>query len=93
MAHHRDSGIRDLEQELATSIRLRQDEHGDPLAGLFTLRRRMETEPDDQFDVDMTIFDFLAFKATESVFECRESSDAFHSDLPSALVTMTAGKF
>ncbi|KAF2278501.1 uncharacterized protein EI97DRAFT_373019 [Westerdykella ornata] len=82
--------MRDLEEELATSIQRRQDQHGNPLAGLFTLTRRMETEIDDQFDVDMTILDFLAFKATESVFEWHSRSDPFHSDLPSALVTTTA---
>jgi hypothetical protein len=51
----------------------------------------METEEEDQFDVDLTILDFLAFKATNLVFEWRASSTSHQSDLPSALVTMTAG--
>lgn len=89
----RPDDMRDLEQELADAIRCRQDEQGNPLEGLFNLTRRMETEPDDQFDVDTTILDFLAFKATESIFEWQSSSDSHSSDLPDALVTMTAGKF
>jgi hypothetical protein len=93
MAHTRyDSGTRDLDQEVAHSIRRWQNEHGDPLEGLFTLTRKMETEEEDQFEVDLTILDFLTFKATEAVFEWRSSSNYHLSDLPSALVTMTSGK-
>jgi hypothetical protein len=93
MAQHRDPATRDMEQELADSIRRRQNDQGDPLEGLFTLTRRMDTEEDDQFDVDMTILDFLAFKATDLVFEWRSSSNPHQSDLPGALVTMTTGMF
>lgn len=92
MAHRPDAGMRDLEQELAESIRRRQTEEGDPMEGLFTLTRRMDTEEDDQFDVDCTILDFMAYKATEAVFEWRSSSNPHQTDLSSALVTMTAGK-
>ena len=94
MAQRRDPDTRDMEQELADSIRRRQNDQGDPLEGLFTLTRRMDTDEDDQFDVDMTILDFLAFKATGLVLEWRSSSNPYKkSDLPSALVTMTTGMF
>jgi len=86
-----DPDMRDLERELAESIESRRNAEGEPLAGLFTLTRQMETEEEDQFDVDLTILDFLAFKATNLVFEWRASSNPHQSDLPSALVTMTAG--
>lgn len=91
MERRHDPNMRDLEQELADSIRRRQNDRGDPLEGLFTLTRRMESDEDDQFDVDATILDFLAYKATYLVFEWRTSSNPHQSDLPSALVTMTAG--
>jgi hypothetical protein len=91
MARPHDTEMRDLEQELEDSIRRRQSEQGDPLEGLFTLTRRMETEEDDQFEVDSTILDFLAYRATDTVFEWRSCSNPHQSDLPSALVTMTAG--
>ncbi|CBX98327.1 predicted protein [Plenodomus lingam JN3] len=58
--------------------------------GYGNLTHRMENEEDDQFDCDLTILDFLVYKATGLVFEWRSSSDPFHSDLPSALVNMTA---
>jgi hypothetical protein len=93
MARHQDTDLRDLEQELADSIRRRQNDEGDSLAGLFTLTRTMETEEEDQFDVDMTILDFLAYRATESIFEWQSKPHPYESDLPDALVTMTAGMF
>ncbi|KAF2011762.1 hypothetical protein BU24DRAFT_436112 [Aaosphaeria arxii CBS 175.79] len=49
-----------------------------------------DDDDDDQFDVDMTILDFLAYKTTSLVFEWRSTSNPYQSDLPSALVTMTA---
>lgn len=76
------------ERDLADSLARRTDPEGNPLEGLFNLRRRMDSDPDDQFDVDMTILDFLAYKTTDSVFEWRSSSNPHQSDLPSALVTM-----
>ena len=78
-----------MEQDLADAIAARTGSDGEPRAGLLTLTRRMDDE--DQFDVDLTIMDFLTFKATEAVFEWRDTSDPHQSDLPSALVTMTAG--
>lgn len=51
----------------------------------------MENEEEDQFDVDLTILDFLVYKAIGLVFEWKSSSDPYHSDLPNALVNMTAG--
>jgi hypothetical protein len=91
MEHNQDTHMRDLEREFADSIASRRTREGEPLAGLYTLTRQMETEEEDQFDVDLTILDFLAFKATNLVFEWRASSTSHQSDLPSALVTMTAG--
>lgn len=78
----------DHERDLVDALEAHRRE---PLAGLFTLTRRMENEQDEQFDVDLTIMDFLAYKATDLVFEWRASSNPHQSDLPSALVTMTAG--
>ncbi|KAI8939331.1 hypothetical protein NX059_003122 [Plenodomus lindquistii] len=66
------------------------DSNGQPREGYLNLTRRMENEEEDQFDCDLTILDFLVYKATGLVFEWRSSSDPFHSDLPSALVSMTA---
>ena len=82
----------DHEKELAEVLEAHRGSGGEPLAGLLTLTRRMEGEEDSQFDVDLTIMDFLAYKATDLVFEWRASSDPHQSDLPSALVTMTSGK-
>jgi hypothetical protein len=62
-----------------------------PPDGYLNLTRRMENEDQDQFDVDLTILDFLVFKATGLVFEWKSSTDPYHSDLPNALVNMTAG--
>lgn len=81
----------DYEKELQDTLDAHRGSGGEPLAGLFTLTRRMEQEESEQFDVDLTIMDFLAYKATQLVFEWRASSDPHQSDLPSALVTMTAG--
>ncbi|EMD68674.1 hypothetical protein GGP41_008681 [Bipolaris sorokiniana] len=61
-----------------------------PREGYLNLTRRMENEEQDQFDVDLTILDFLVFKATGLIFEWKSSSDPYHSDLPNALVNMTA---
>lgn len=91
MERDQDTYMRDLEREFADSITSRRTREGEPLAGLYTLTRQMETEEEDQFDVDLTILDFLAFKATNLVFEWRASSTSHQSDLPSALVTMTEG--
>jgi hypothetical protein len=73
-------------QELADNMAA----HGDSNLG-HTLSRRMNSEDEEQFDVDMTIQDFLTYKATESLFEWRESSNPYQSDLPDALLTMTSG--
>jgi len=81
----------DMEKELAESLQQRRGSHGEPLAGLYNLTRRMDNEDEEQFDVDLTIMDFLVYKATLAVFEWKAASDAHQSDLPSALVTMTAG--
>ncbi|KAF1977157.1 hypothetical protein BU23DRAFT_565297 [Bimuria novae-zelandiae CBS 107.79] len=80
----------DHEKELAEVLEAHRDSQGEPLAGLLTLTRRMEGEEENQFDVDLTIMDFLAYKATDLVFEGRASSNPHQSDLPSALVTMTS---
>jgi len=82
---------RDLEQELAETMAAHRGGNGEPLAGLYTLTRQMDNEEEDQFDVDLTIQDFLTYKATESLFEWRASSNPYQSDLPDALLTMTAG--
>ncbi|KAJ4348306.1 uncharacterized protein N0V89_009680 [Didymosphaeria variabile] len=87
---HDTSGMVDHEKELVDALEAHRGSRGEPLAGLFNLTRRMENEQDEQFDVDLTIMDFLAYKATDLVFEWRASSDPHQSDLPSALVTMTA---
>ncbi|KAH8727235.1 hypothetical protein GQ44DRAFT_704701 [Phaeosphaeriaceae sp. PMI808] len=81
--------MRDLEQELRDTLANRHASNGEPLEGLHLLTRRMENEEEEQFDVDLTILDFLVYKATGLVFEWKSSADPFHSDLPSALVTMT----
>ena len=78
------STVRDLDQEMA---------NGHPREGYLNLTRRMENEAEDQFDVDLTILDFLVYKAIGLVFEWKSSPDPYHSDLPNALVNMTAGMF
>ncbi|PVH96648.1 hypothetical protein DM02DRAFT_658988 [Periconia macrospinosa] len=68
-------------------------QHGSESAareGLFNLTRQMENEDEDQFDVDVTIMDFLAYKAINLIFEWRSSINPYVSDLPSALASMTA---
>lgn len=87
----RDPTMRDLEQELRDTLDRLHDSNGDPIEGLHILTRHMDNEDEEQFDVDLTILDFLVYKATGIVFEWRASADPFHSDLPSALVTMTGG--
>lgn len=87
------TGMRDLEQELADTLAAHRGAAGEPLPGLLTLTREMDADEDDQFDVDLTIQDFLTYKATESLFEWRASSNPYQSDLPDALLTMTAGTF
>jgi hypothetical protein len=79
--------FRDLHHEMANS----HDSNGKPREGYLNLTRRMENEEEDQFDVDLTILDFLVHKAIGLVFEWKASSDPYHSDLPNALVNMTAG--
>ena len=91
MERNQDHEMRDLEREFQDSIDRRRNPEGDPLEGLFTLTRRMEAEEDDQLEVDITILDFLAYKACEVVFEWRSSVHPHESDLPTALVSMTAG--
>jgi hypothetical protein len=79
------STFRDLDQEM--------DGNRQPREGYLNLTRRMENEEEDQFDIDLTILDFLVYKAIGLVFEWKASSDPYHSDLPNALVNMTAGMF
>lgn len=86
-----DPTMRDLEQELRDSLAQARDGNGNPQPGFLNLTRRMEAEAEDQFDVDLTILDFLVYKATGLIFEWRSSNDPYHSDLPNALVSMTAG--
>ncbi|CAO2656351.1 Nn.00g051540.m01.CDS01 [Neocucurbitaria sp. VM-36] len=82
--------MRDLEQELRDTLAGARDGNGEPREGFLNLTRRMENEEEDQFDVDLTILDFLVYKAIGLVFEWRFSSDPYTSDLPNALVSMTA---
>jgi hypothetical protein len=89
----REPPIMDNEKELHDALEAHRGSGGEPLAGLFNLTRRMEDEQEEQFDVDLTIMDFLAYKATDLIFEWRASSNPHQSDLPSALVTMTAGRW
>lgn len=81
---------RDFKPELADMAQS-HDYYGQPRDGYLNLTRRMETEDQEQFDVDLTILDFLVYKATGLLFEWRSSSDPYHSDLPNALVSMIAG--
>ncbi|KAF2738334.1 hypothetical protein EJ04DRAFT_486712 [Polyplosphaeria fusca] len=83
--------MRDYEENVTRSIKRRRGPQGEPLEGLLTLTRQMETDDEDQFDVDLTILDFLAFRATDLVFQWRASSNPHQSDgVPDALVTMTS---
>lgn len=86
-----DRHVVDHEKELHRVLDAHTAPGGEPTAGMLTLTRRMEHEETEQFHVDLTIMDFLAYKATELIFEWRASSDPHQSDLPSALVTMTDG--
>lgn len=86
-----DPNMRDLEQELRDTLARARDGNGEPREGFLNLTRRMENEEEEQFDVDLTILDFLVYKATGLVFEWRFSSNPYISDLPNALVSMTAG--
>lgn len=79
------STMRDIEQDLAP-----YDSNGQPQEAYLHLTRRMENE-ELGFDVDTTILDFFVYKATRVVFEWRSGDDRYHSDLPDALVNMTAG--
>ncbi|KAF2121858.1 hypothetical protein BDV96DRAFT_536822 [Lophiotrema nucula] len=88
--HGEDSDARGYEAKVSRSFKRRRGPQGEPLEGLLTLTRQMETDEEDQFDVDLTILDFLAFRATDLVFEWRASSNPHQSDLPDALVTMTS---
>ncbi|KAF2259985.1 hypothetical protein CC78DRAFT_42978 [Lojkania enalia] len=78
------------EQNRTRSTKRRRGATGEPIEGLLTLTRRMETDDEDQFDVDLTIMDFLSFRATDLVFQWRLGSNPHQSDLPSALVAMTS---
>ena len=83
--------MRYSEQGFVDTLMPSHDGNGQPREGFLALTRRMENEDEDQFDVDLTILDFLVYKATGLVFEWKAGSDPYHSDLPSALVSMTAG--
>lgn len=82
----------ELEQHLAATMASELDCNGRPREGFFNLTRRMEIDDAEQFDVDHTIQDFLVYKATDAVFEWQASTDRWNSDLPNALITMTAGE-
>lgn len=90
--HFHDSVPRLVEQRLANTMARAYDSNGQVCEGFFNLTRRMENEEEDQFDVDLTILDFLVFKATTAVFEWQARADKYESDLPNALITMTAGE-
>jgi hypothetical protein len=91
MEPNHDPKMRDLEQEVADMLAAHRGSDGEPRVGWLTLTREMDSEEQDQFEVDITIQDFLVYKATESLFEWRASSNPHQSDLPDALLTMTAG--
>ncbi|KZM22563.1 uncharacterized protein EKO05_0009706 [Ascochyta rabiei] len=88
--HVPDPAMRDLEQELARTMARAYDSNRQAREGFFHLTRRMDNDEDDQFDVDHTILDFLAYKATATVFEWQACENRWERDLPNALVTMTA---
>lgn len=81
----------DLEDKLAATLARGFDSDGQPREGFFNLARRMADEEGEQFDVDHTIQDFLVYRATEATFEWHARPDKWESDLPNALITMTAG--
>lgn len=92
-AHFHDPSMRDLEQELRDTLANAYNSNGEPQEGFHNLTRRMENEEEEQFDVDLTILDFLVYKATGLVFDWRSNANPFQSDLPNALVTMTGGTY
>lgn len=85
--------MRDAEQEYAVSIQRRQDRDGNPKAGLLSLTRQMETEDEDQFDVDCTMLDCLAYKATEGVFAWRADLVWTELEMPPGNAILTSGTF
>lgn len=91
-SHVPDSDMRDLETELQHTLASYYDNQGHPIDGLFNLTRQMDTDEDDQFNVDLTILDFLLYKSLDSIFEWRRRANPFGSDLQSALLTMTIGE-
>lgn len=90
--HGHDSTTRDPEQDLAATFARGYDSNGQPREGFFNLTQRMENEAEDQLDVDLTVFDFLMHKAISTAFEWQARADKYDSDLPNALITMTAGE-
>ena len=83
----------DLEDKLAATLARGFDSNGQPHEGFYNLTRRMDNEEGEQFDVDHTIQDFLVYRATDATFEWHTRSDKWESDLPNALITMTAGEW
>ncbi|KAJ4384444.1 hypothetical protein N0V86_000043 [Didymella sp. IMI 355093] len=88
--NRQDSTMGDLEDKLAATLARGFDSNGQPREGFYNLTRRMENAESEQFDVDHTIQDFLVYKATNAVFEWHTRADKWDSDLPNALITMTA---
>ena len=86
------STMGDLEQQPAATMAYEFDGNAQPREGFFNLTRRMENDDVEQFDVDHTIQDFLVYKATDTVLEWQARTDRWDSDLPNALITMTAGE-
>ncbi|KAF3004941.1 hypothetical protein E8E13_007446 [Curvularia kusanoi] len=82
--------MRDLEQELVDTLARGCDSNGQPREGFLNLTQRMENETEDQLDVDITVLDFLLHKAISAAFEWQARPDKYDSDLPNALITMTA---
>lgn len=93
MRDRQDSTMRDLEQELAKTLARGFGSDGQPREGFYNLSRRMENEREEQFDVDLTILDFLMYKATATVFEWYARADKYDSDLPNATITLVSGKY
>ncbi len=87
-----DPNMRDLEQELSATLARGHDNNGHPREGFYNLTRHMENEEEDQFDVDLTIFDFVLYRAIATVLEWHARPDKYESDLPNALIAMTAGE-
>jgi hypothetical protein len=91
--HVLDPTMKGMENELAKPKARAYDSNGKAREGFYNLTRCMENEQEDQFDVDHTILDFLVYKATDTVFQWQASANKWESDLPNALVTMTAGRW